>query len=217
MLSIASPATMSDHPPGRLYPDLQHPSTPMDRMRNDTTWPAPVTGTRIQRYPQRFQDQASATIDASRKTPGNDQSGHDQHSSASSLKTQILREMRMVARTLDSERLLIPSANHLVPRLDMWLNQHSYLNGRQVWISQPAAPLRLGSLMQTLQAPDHDPSIQFLPEYGELVKLNNFVVDVESITPKSGPFRGVFWMSQNGIFCPKTHFPENQKSQPKAL
>jgi len=37
------------------------------------------------------------------------------------------------------------------------------------------------------------------------------------ITPKSGPFRGMLWMSQNGIFCPKTHFPENQKSWPKAL
>jgi len=35
------------------------------------------------------------------------------------------------------------------------------------------------------------------------------------ITPKSGPFRGMLWMSQNGIFCPKTHFPENQKTDQK--
>jgi len=40
---------------------------------------------------------------------------------------------------------------------------------------------------------------------------------VKTITPKSGPFWGVSWMSQNGIFCPKTHFPENQRSWPQAL
>jgi len=139
---------LSDHAPGRLSPDLQSPSTPMDGTRQDTTSPAPVTGPRIRRYSQRLQDQASATINTSHKTPGDHQPGHDQHSTAPSLKTRILREMRVVAGTLDSERLLFPSANHLVPRLDMWPNQHSYLNGRQVWISQPAAPLRLGSLMQ---------------------------------------------------------------------
>jgi len=36
------------------------------------------------------------------------------------------------------------------------------------------------------------------------------------MTPKSGPFQGMFWMSQNGIFCPKTHFPEKPKKLTKS-
>ena len=34
----------------------------------------------------------------------------------------------------------------------------------------------------------------------------------ETIWPKTGPFRGVFWMIRFSPFCTKTHFPENQKS-----
>ena len=86
---------------------------------------------------------------------------------------------RVVAGTLDSARLLVPTETHLVSRLDMWLNQYSYLNGRKVWISQLAAPLRLGSLMQTVQAPNHDPTVQFLPEYGELVRIDGHMVEIE--------------------------------------
>jgi len=33
-----------------------------------------------------------------------------------------------------------------------------------------------------------------------------------TIWPKTGPFRGVFWMIRFSTFCTKTHFPENQKS-----
>ena len=33
-----------------------------------------------------------------------------------------------------------------------------------------------------------------------------------AIWPKTGAFRGVFWMIRFSTFCTKTHFPENQKS-----
>ena len=87
--------------------------------------------------------------------------------------------MRVVAGTLDSDRFLLPSDRHLAPCLNIWLKQYAYLNGQQVWISQPASPPHLGSLMQTVQAPGHDPAGHFLPEYGELTKLNGPVVEVE--------------------------------------
>ena len=94
--------------------------------------------------------------------------------------------MRVVAGTRDSERLLLPSDHCLVPRLNMWLKQYVYLNGQQVWISQLASPLCLGSLMQTVQAPHHDPARHFSPEYGELTKLHGPVVEVEfSVKPSS--------------------------------
>ena len=86
--------------------------------------------------------------------------------------------MRVMAGTLDSDRLLFTSAHHLVPRLNMWLKQYVYLNGQQMWISQPASPLRLGSLMQTVQAPHHDPARHFSPEYGELTKLHGPIAEV---------------------------------------
>ena len=38
-----------------------------------------------------------------------------------------------------------------------------------------------------------------------------------TIWPKTGPFRGGFWTIRFSTFCTKTHFPENQKSWPKAL
>jgi len=38
-----------------------------------------------------------------------------------------------------------------------------------------------------------------------------------AIWPKTGPFRDVFWIIRCSTFCTKTHFPENQKSWPKAL
>jgi len=40
---------------------------------------------------------------------------------------------------------------------------------------------------------------------------------IYTIWPKTGPFRGVFWMIRFSTFCTKTHFPENQKSWPKAV
>jgi hypothetical protein len=87
--------------------------------------------------------------------------------------------MRVIAGTLDSTRLLVPTEPHLVSRLDMWLNQYSYLNGRKVQISQPAAPLRLGSLMYTVQAPNHDRTVQFLREYGELMRVDGHMMEIE--------------------------------------
>ena len=41
----------------------------------------------------------------------------------------------------------------------------------------------------------------------------------QTIWPKTGPFRNVFWIIHFSSFCTKTHFPENhwQKSWPKAL
>jgi len=38
-----------------------------------------------------------------------------------------------------------------------------------------------------------------------------------TIWPKSGSFPRMFWMIRFSTFCTKTHFPENQKSWPKAL
>ena len=38
-----------------------------------------------------------------------------------------------------------------------------------------------------------------------------------TIWPKTGPFRGVFWMIRFSTCCTKTHFPETQKSWPKAV
>ena len=38
-----------------------------------------------------------------------------------------------------------------------------------------------------------------------------------AISPKSGPFRRVFWVIRFSTFCTKTHFPENQKTDPKTL
>ena len=126
-----------------------------------------------------FQDQESSIIDASLKSPRDHRPAHDPNSAAPTLKTRILCEMRVVAGTLDSDRLLLPSAHHLVPRLNMWLKQYVYLNGQQVWISQPASPLHLGSLMQTVQDPGHVPISHFLPEYGELTKIHGSIVEVE--------------------------------------
>jgi len=37
------------------------------------------------------------------------------------------------------------------------------------------------------------------------------------ILPKTGPFRGVFWMIRFSTFCTKTHFSEKQKSWPQAV
>jgi len=175
----APPTTVPDNRPDLLPSDTHSTSSPPDATRPDTILPTQVMGPRQRNCPQWFQPQASETIDDSLKSPRDHRPANDPNSSALSLKARILCEMRVVAGTRDSERLLLPSDHCLVPRLNMWLKQYGYLTGQQVWISQLASPLHLGSLMQTVQDPCHDPISHFLPEYGELTKLHGSVVEVE--------------------------------------
>ena len=95
----APPVTMPDHPPDRLSPDTQSTSNPLDATRPYTTSPTRGMGPRQRNRPQFFQDQASANIDASIKSPQDHRPVHDPDSAANSLKTRIQCEMEPLTQT----------------------------------------------------------------------------------------------------------------------
>jgi len=144
---------------------------------DDSSSELPIT--RHRQPPQRFANETWRAADTNRMDASASRNGNLCHSATTVLAARALHEMRIVAGSISSDRLLVPSKKNEVTRLDMWLTQNSYLNGEWVWILRPAEPVKVGTLMRTMPPLNHDPTTPFCPEFGKIYSLEGHVAEIE--------------------------------------